>query len=196
LETYDTERRPIADRTVAQALARLQAWFKDPRRRLPPPEPITDDIAVIFGYRYPAGAFVDDHRDDADDLFEDPRTPSGRPGSRAPHLVVVHRGVQVSTIDLFTDRWVLVSGPNGSDWSITVQQSAAAQALGITWHGLHPAGDLEDAANRFSAAYGVKADGAVLIRPDGFIAWRHTSAAAGPSSFEDVLARIRSKEAT
>ena len=58
LDTYDAERRPVADRTVAQALARLQAWFKDPGRKLPPPEPIVDDNAVIFGYRYPAGAFV------------------------------------------------------------------------------------------------------------------------------------------
>lgn len=40
LETYDAERRPIADRTVAQSLARLQAWFKDPSHRLPAPEPI------------------------------------------------------------------------------------------------------------------------------------------------------------
>src|SRR5262245_28397322 len=78
LETYDAERRPVADRTVAQSLARLQAWFKDPSRRLPPPTPIREDNAVLFGYRYPAGAFVDDDRSGADDLFEDPRNPSGR----------------------------------------------------------------------------------------------------------------------
>jgi 2-polyprenyl-6-methoxyphenol hydroxylase-like FAD-dependent oxidoreductase len=101
LDTYDSERRPIADRTVAQALARLQAWFKDPSRKLPPPEPIRDDNAVIFGYRYPAGAFVDNHTGEGDDLFEDPRTPSGRAGSRAPHVLVTRRGARVSTIDLF-----------------------------------------------------------------------------------------------
>jgi hypothetical protein len=28
LETYDQERRPVADGTMAQALARFQAWFK------------------------------------------------------------------------------------------------------------------------------------------------------------------------
>jgi hypothetical protein len=130
LDTYDTERRPIADRTVAQALARLQAWFKDPSRTLPPPEPIKDDNAVIFGYRYPAGAFIDD-RDGVDDLFEDPRTPSGRPGSRAPHFVVTDRGTPASTIDLFRDRWILVSGPDGHAWSDWVRRSAAARALGI-----------------------------------------------------------------
>jgi hypothetical protein len=37
LETYDSERRPVAERTMEQALARLQTWFKDPPRscRLP-----------------------------------------------------------------------------------------------------------------------------------------------------------------
>ena len=164
LNTYDAERRPIADRTVAQALARLQAWFKDPSGRLPPPEPIRDDTAVIFGYRYPAGAFVDDHQHDADaaDLLEDPRAPSGRPGSRAPHFVA-------------TDRWVLVSGPpepNGIDWSTWIQRSAAAQALGIIWHG-------------------VRAGGAVLIRPDGFIAWRQVTGADGPNDLEHAIERIR-----
>ncbi len=190
LHTYDAERRPIADRTVAQALARLQAWFKDPSRRLPPPEPIKDDNAVIFGYRYPAGAFVEENSSGVDDLFEDPRTPSGRPGSRAPHLVVTHRGSRLSTIDLFSDRWGLVSGPTGNEWSNHVRHSSAACALGIVWHGMQPAGDLEDVADRFSAAYRVEADGAVLIRPDGFIAWRHATAADGARALENALERL------
>lgn len=55
--------------------------------------------------------------DGDDDLFEDPRHPSGRPGSRAPHLIVRHRDAPVSTLDLFRDRWVLFSGSTGSDWA-------------------------------------------------------------------------------
>ncbi len=193
LDTYDAERRPVAERTVAQALARLQAWFKDPGRKLPPPEPIADDNAVIFGYRYPAGAFVDDGRhggDDLDTLFEDPRAPTARPGSRAPQLMVGHRGAQVSTIDLFADRWVLVSGPRGDAWSDAVRRIAAARALGVEWHGMQPAGDLEDGANRFCAAFGVEPDGAVLIRPDGFIASRHATAEEGAKALDSVLERL------
>ena len=187
LDTYDAERRPLADGTVAQSLARLQAWFKDPGRRLPPPEPIRDDIAVIFGYRYPAGAFVDDSGSGADDLFEDPRKPSGRPGSRAPHLDVTHNGAPVSTIDLFADRWTLISGTDGHVWSDCVRRSDAGRALGVEWHGLHPGGDLHDVANRFSTAYGVEADGAVLIRPDGFIAWRQVTSADSAQSLDAAL---------
>lgn len=189
LDTYDAERRPIADRTVAQALARLQAWFKDPSRKLPPPEPIKDDNAVIFGYRYPAGAFIDDG-DGADDLFEDPHAPSGRPGSRAPHVVVTHRGARMSTIDLFSDRWILASGPRGNDWSTWMSRSSAARLLGVVWHGIQPSSDLEDLTDRFSAAYGVEADGAVLIRPDGFVAWRHARAKDGAKALDTALERL------
>jgi len=190
LDTYDAERRPVADATVAQSLARLQAWFKDPCRRLPPPVPLKDDDAVIFGYRYPAGAFVGDGGADADDLFEDPRNPSGRPGTRAPHLVVSHHGSPVSTIDLFSDRWVLLAGPHGKDWGDRVRRCPAARPLGVTLHGVAPAGDLEDVAHRFEAAYGVEADGAVLIRPDGFIASRHATSVNGAKALDDALDRL------
>jgi putative polyketide hydroxylase len=192
LETYDSERRPVADRTVGQALARLQAWFKDPSRRLPSPEPLVDDIAVIFGYRYPTGAFVADGQSGSEDLFENPRASSGRPGSRAAHVVVTHRGANVSTIDLFGDRWVLVSGPKGRVWSDLLRQSPVARALGIAWHGIHPDGDLGDVANRWFTAYGVDDNGAVLIRPDGFIAWRcRTAAGDAASAFDAALERLQ-----
>jgi 2-polyprenyl-6-methoxyphenol hydroxylase-like FAD-dependent oxidoreductase len=179
LDTYDAERRPVADATVAQALARLQAWFKDPSRKLPPPEPIVEDTAVIFGYRYPEGAFVVEG--DADgSLFENPRTPSGRPGSRAPHVIVESGGKRLSTIDAFANQWVLAYGPNGQLWPDLLTRSKAASLLGIEARGFDPAGDLRDVDDRALTAYGIDADGAVLIRPDGFIAWRrrHASGAA------------------
>jgi putative polyketide hydroxylase len=96
----------------------------------------------------------------------------------------------VSTIDLFADRWVLVSGRGGNGWSDCVRRSSAARALGVEWYGIHPAGDLEDVADRFSTAYGVGTDGAVLIRPDGFIAWRHVKAADGTRALDDALERL------
>ena len=191
LATYDAERRPVADRTVAQALARLQAWFKDTGGRLPPPEPIRDDAAVIFGYRYASGAFAGEPLPPDGELIDDPRAPSGRPGSRAPHLVVGHHGERLSTIDLFANRWVLVSGPEGRDWEQRVHASAASRALGVAWHGIQPAGDLEDVAARFCAAYGVTAQGAVLIRPDGFIAWRQTGAEDGAERLDAAVDAIR-----
>jgi 2-polyprenyl-6-methoxyphenol hydroxylase-like FAD-dependent oxidoreductase len=194
LETYDQERRPVADRTVAQSLARLQAWFKDPGRKLPPPEPIVDDNGVMFGYCYPAGAFVREEHNGASEFFEDPLAPTGRPGSRAPQLTVMHQGAEVSTIDLFADRWVLLSGPDGKRWSDILRHSQAARGLGVTWHGLHPDGGLTDAADRWPAAYGVDRDGAVLIRPDGFIAWRRATAGGDAQrAFDAALESLQAR---
>jgi putative polyketide hydroxylase len=34
------------------------------------------------------------------------------------------------------------------------------------------AGELQAPAGRFEALYGVEPDGAVLVRPDGFVGWR------------------------
>lgn len=156
---------------MAQSLARLQAWCKDPGRKLPPAAPIVEDAAVIFGYRYASGAFVNDHDDDSPDLFENPRAPSAQPGSRAPQIVVEHEGRRVSTVDLFSGRWVLLAGPEGSRWRDATLRSPAAAALGLDCHFVGSSGDLQDVARRWSPVFGA-ADGAVLVRPDGFIAWR------------------------
>ena len=38
-------------------------------------------------------------------------------------------------------------------------------------------GEVRDPAAAFAAAYGISAAGAVLVRPDGFVAWRARDAA-------------------
>jgi hypothetical protein len=51
---HDAHRR--GDKLPAAERRRDIRRFKDPSRKLPPPEQLKDDNAVIFGYRYPAGA--------------------------------------------------------------------------------------------------------------------------------------------
>lgn len=85
---------------------------------------------------------------------------------------------------------MLVSGPDGEDWSGRVQRSAACRAAGVVWHGIAPAGDLEDPSGRLSSAYGIGSDGAVLIRPDGFIAWRSAAGGDGERALDDALGRL------
>ena len=51
---------------------------------------------------------------------------------------------------------------------------------------------LADLDGRWHHAYGIDPDGAVLVRPDGYVAWRSASAAAHPSSaLGEALAAIR-----
>jgi putative polyketide hydroxylase len=177
LDTYDAERRPVAARTLAQALARLAAWFKDLDMRLPPAEPIVPDEFVIFGYRYASSAILAEE-DASGDLFEDPHQPSGSPGTRAPHVEVERSGKRLPIHDLFGGDFVLLAGPGGAAW-----QAACAAMPGewrIRCHRITD--DVLDLENRWTSAYGVSGKGAVLVRPDGFIAWRSKSASDDPAA--------------
>ena len=53
------------------------------------------------------------------------------------------------------------------------------------------ASDLQAPAGRFKALYQVEPDGAVLVRPDGFVGWRARRAGEAPAEdLERALARI------
>ncbi|SEE08252.1 tetracenomycin A2 monooxygenase-dioxygenase [Rhizobiales bacterium GAS188] len=169
LDTYDSERRPVADATLAQALARLAAWFKDPNKRLPAPVDTVPEASVIFGQLYPAGAFIPD-AEASKYVFEDPGHPSGRPGSRAPHVVVEHEGKRLSTLDLFGRGFVLLAGADGEAW---IEASLEISLrTGVEIQAYRMGRNLRDVEGLWQAKCGVNASGAVLVRPDGIVAWR------------------------
>ena len=52
-------------------------------------------------------------------------------------------------------------------------------------------GDIADPAGEWITAYGIEPDGAVLVRPDGHVAWRSRSGAARPGhALESALRTI------
>jgi putative polyketide hydroxylase len=58
-----------------------------------------------------------------------------------------------------------------------------------------PDGDLGDPDGNWHDAYGVDSDGAVLVRPDGHVAWRSRSGVANPAetlrtALDQVLGRM------
>jgi putative polyketide hydroxylase len=86
----------------------------------------------------------------------------------------------------------LLAGPDGAVWADVANRAPAARAFGVTCHRIGPGGDLHDVHDRWSSAYGVGAAGAVLIRPDGFIAWRGGDAADQTQrSFARALDQVR-----
>ncbi|MEU9385017.1 monooxygenase, partial [Streptomyces sp. NPDC048279] len=49
----------------------------------------------------------------------------------------------------------------------------------------------DEAGTDWAEAHGTTADGAVLVRPDGFVAWRSDGAVADPEGeLRDVLSRL------
>jgi 2-polyprenyl-6-methoxyphenol hydroxylase-like FAD-dependent oxidoreductase len=175
LDSYDAERRPVIAATLAQALARLQRWFKDPAGRLPPPVAIVDDYDVVLGQRYDAGALIPENATH-DRPFEPVAELAGAPGTRAPHLVIERGGKTLSTQDLFGRDFVLLT--DGGDWRAAAEFLRRDRGIPLTCHAFVPSGDLVDSEGRWPRAFGVGAGGAVLVRPDGFVAWRMPGAAA------------------
>lgn len=90
--------------------------------------------------------------------------PSAQPGARAPHAWIQRDGRRLSTIDLFGKGFVLLTGPAGIAWidaAEAVTRSSAVPVTGVAVHEVHVA-----------AAYELAHGEAVLVRPDGHVAWR------------------------
>ncbi|MEV5886005.1 FAD-dependent monooxygenase [Streptomyces sp. NPDC052020] len=189
LDTYDAERRPIAEATSSRAAAR-SVEHSHPGFT-PPPEaagaPQRGILNVALGYRYPRGAVIG----------ADPATPvvpeglglTGAPGSRAPHMWLRRRGERVSTLDLYETSFVLLSDADAaSGWHEAAQRVAEEMAVPLTSYrvGTGPEAELtpEDGVE-WSACHGTEPGGAVLVRPDGFVAWR------APGPVPDAVRELR-----
>lgn len=148
-----------------------------------PPAPV-DALSLLFGYQRQSGAFVVEGGGDGE-LFEDPRKPSGRPGTRAPHVALRRGADPVSTRELCFRGFVLLSEDEG--WITAAQQVAGERRLRLDAH--HIGEELIDPDGMWAQTYGVSRSGAVLIRPDGVIGWR-TSAAPERSALDAALTTI------
>ncbi|MBM9509878.1 FAD-dependent oxidoreductase [Actinacidiphila acididurans] len=118
---------------------------------------------------------------------------TGAPGTRAPHLWVERDGDRMSTLDLYERSMVLLTGERGDGWHTAAGR--AAERLGVPLEryrvGTGREADLvlQDGAD-WAAAHGSGPDGAVLVRPDGFVAWRAEDSSAEP---EEEITRVLRK---
>jgi hypothetical protein len=112
--------------------------------------------------------------------YESPAIDGSGAGTRAPHAWLQPG---ISTIDRFDDRLTLLTGRLGSGWRAAAARLAVtglpivAPALGRDWL---------DPDDRLASALGVGLGGAVLVRPDGFLAWRAEGACADPEAALDA----------
>src|SRR5574341_1564959 len=91
--------------------------------------------------------------------------------------------------DLLDGRFVLLTGSDGMSWCQAARRTWPGIALAAYCIG--PDGDLTDPEQQWTQRMGVSSDGAVLVRPDGFVAWRSRQLTPAPEcQIEDVLSRI------
>ncbi|NWK68803.1 FAD-dependent monooxygenase [Bacillus paramycoides] len=173
LETYHEERYPVAKLTTDHASSILfRAAGRDESNLSN-----MDSLAVTAGYQYCSKAIIDDsatpHRMDIVEL-------NGRPGTRAPHFWGTYEGKKVSILDLFGNNFVLLTGAENSLWTQAVQDVSSKLGVNIKMYRVGLNGDFITQENIFSKLYGIGNEGAVLIRPDGFIGWRSEKAVVNP----------------
>jgi putative polyketide hydroxylase len=114
-----------------------------------------------------------------------------RPGTRAPYQLLERDGQRLPVHDVFGTSFVLLTGSEGVPWLTAVEQVASATGIPIAGYRIGPNSDLVDIESAWPERYGVSRAGAVLIRPDGYVAWRRRKANSQPRSvLVDVLARL------
>ncbi|WP_274918686.1 aklavinone 12-hydroxylase RdmE [Streptomyces sp. WZ-12] len=197
LDSYDAERRSIAERVVAESLRlRDTREFSSPGKDTEQvPEQVSEQqkaIELTLGFRYRSDAVLTEDADPAD--AEDPYEPTGRPGFRAPHVWLRNRdSEQVSTVDLFGRGFVLLSGVTGGFWTDAAKQVAANLGVAVRTHLIGM--ELTDTDGRFHPRYGIDTSGASLVRPDGVVAWRSAAAPDNPvRTLSHVLTAVLARE--
>lgn len=173
LSTYDAERRPAATFTVEQAYSRY-VTRSAPYLGTEGMQAVENDLNVELGYCYYSDAIIAGDEDRR--AHQNPRESKGRPGTRAPHLWLRRGHEQISTLDLFRGNFTILAGPEGSDWCKAAREAAGRVGIDVDAHQIGAPGGLADPEHAFPAAYGITPGGAVLVRPDGFVAWRAPTA--------------------
>ncbi len=163
LDSYAAEREPVGRRNAEEtgtAWSRIFSGDGTPfnGRSL---------AQIDMGYQYVSAVIVGDGSPDADPPGTDYQ-PTAAPGCRAPHLWLADG---TSTVDLFDRRFVLLTAGPGHAW-----REAAAHCPGV------PVDSHVLAEPAWPDLYGISPDGAVLVRPDGHIAWRSATASTNPAA--------------
>ena len=199
LESYTTERRPIAKWVAEQSHHNSQQVQKISliSRGLAPPSLSAEQVlketrrygnqlGIELGGVYETGAVVPDGSAPpaVGDAYTD-YVPAGRPGHRAPHVWLRQGNDTLSTLDLFGPEFTVLTGAGGQAWREITARVGEQFGLDICCFGVGEAGGLKDIENTFLDRYGLQRDGAVLVRPDGYIAWRCQTA---PTDAREQLA--------
>lgn len=182
LDTYAPERRPVAkdngewsvenaprflaptaEQPVTAIAAAVRSGNKDRIAFvLKDMEYHLHNVGRALGYSYQAGAVIPDGT--AKPPFNSKEyVPTDRPGARFPHMWVDLLRM-TSTLDWFDTDFTLVTGPMGADWLEAGHKVAEHLGIGLNLRTLPMAYP--------SDGFGMGLRGAVLVRPDGHVAWR------------------------
>jgi 2,4-dichlorophenol 6-monooxygenase len=142
------------------------------------------ELNVEYGYCYSSAAVVPDGSAapaSADDIRV--YQPGTRPGAPLPHAWIDDEdGVRRPIKDLVgPGRFLLIAGEDGGSWCEAARELAEQTSLPLDALRIgHLDGDLFDPRCAWLRHREITSTGAVLVRPDRFIGWRHTTMAPDP----------------
>jgi 2,4-dichlorophenol 6-monooxygenase len=144
------------------------------------------ELNVEYGYAYDSAAVVPDGSP-APEPVDDVRvyTPSTRPGAPLPHAWIDdENGHRRAIKDLVAPgRFLLIAGEDGAAWCEAARALAEEADLPLDAVRIgHLDGDLFDPRCAWLRCREIERDGAILVRPDRFIAWRERTAADDPAA--------------
>jgi 2-polyprenyl-6-methoxyphenol hydroxylase-like FAD-dependent oxidoreductase len=183
LDSYDQERRPVAESNADFSYGNTQRFLKtdDAFRRgnideinfwIKDTENHVHSAGQSLGFRYDEGALVPDGTAApvrSTRFYE----PSDRPGGRFPHIWL-DLARNKSTLDWFDKNFVLVVGLKGEAWLEAAKEVSARKDLQIETR------QFEEDPEKHGLLLGLR--GAVLVRPDGHVAWRMPWLPADPAA--------------
>ncbi|GAA1694635.1 FAD-dependent oxidoreductase [Fodinicola feengrottensis] len=182
LDTYEAERRVLAEFTQDQVLLRAQHMeihWDGTKAAERAAVGIAEFPVAQLGFPQVSSAVVDPPCTGLVDGVDPLLNLDGAPGTRVPHVWLEIDGRRVSTVELAGPEFVLFGGPS---WRLAAEKVAENLDLGLRSYVQTPA---------FVAAAGIGDSGAMLVRPDGVVAWRCAGAAADPANvIEKVIDQV------
>ncbi len=168
LSTYHDERHPVGAFSSRQSLTGPILDLLDigsyPRLETDAEQPM---FALLVGYQYQSAAVISDTA---------PATASpalvtelrGQAGTRIPHVWL--QCGRVSTLDLVGTGFTLFTADSSDTWGNAAPDSVVVQAISA------------DDRAAWLAATRLQPSGALLVRPDAFIAWRAEALPPDPAA--------------
>ena len=147
---------------------------------------------VEMNHRYRSAAVVPDGTPEPE-FTRDPELyyrPTTWPGARLPHVWLEHQGRRVSSHDLVgKGRFALLTGIGGDRWVAAAREVSGQTGVEIAPYLIGPGRDVLDTYDDWARAREVDESGAVLVRPDGHVAWRSAVLADDPAAVLGLVMR-------
>ncbi len=169
LDTYGVERRPIADLTVEQAYTRYVLRV-DPSLPQDDLQPQLDDPSIELGGVHAGTGPL------PEPPLSDPREATWTVGVRVPHRWIDDERT-VSTLDLSAGGFALLLPDGFQSWRDEAEALAERSGIPLSVH-------------EIGGEVAAGAPGAVLVRPDGVVAWTSGPVSDGAAELTSTLERL------